>query len=257
MNIIAVDDEKLALETLVRSIHTAENDAKIYSFREPEDAVDFVANNQCDVAFLDIKMRLITGIELAKRLKDINPKLNIVFVTGFSDYTLEAFKLYASDYILKPATPEQIKQALSNLRNPIEVKNNNRVRFQCFGDFEIFVDEKPLVFKRAKAKEIVAYLVDRNGSSVTMGELLSVLWDSGEDSISRKSNLRNLVSEVKRAFESMGIDDLIIKSRNSICLNKNIVDCDYYDYIKGIPYAINKYRGEYMMQYSWADYTKF
>lgn len=256
MNIIAVDDEKLALETLTRSIQTAEKEANIYSFREPDDAVDFVKNNECAVAFLDIKMRLITGIELAKQLKEIKPKLNIVFVTGFSDYTLEAFKLYASDYILKPATPEQIKQALANLRNPVEEKSKNRVRFQCFGDFEIFVDEKPLTFKRAKAKEIVAYLVDRLGSNVTMGELLAVLWDSGEDTISRKSNLRNLVSEAKRAFESVGVHDIIIKGRNSISVNKNIVDCDYYDYIKGVPYAINKYRGEYMLQYSWAEYTK-
>lgn len=255
MNIIAVDDEKLALETLVRSIKSAEKDANVYSFREPEDAVEFVKNNGCDVAFLDIKMRLITGIELAKRLKEILPKLNIVFVTGFSDYTLEAFKLYASDYILKPATPEQIRQALSNLRNPVEVKSKNRVRIQCFGDFEVFVDEKPLSFKRAKAKELVAYLVDRAGSSVTMGELMAVLWDSGEDSTSRKSNLRNLVSEVKRAFDSMGVSDIIIKGRNSICINKNIVDCDYYDYVKGVPYAMNKYRGEYMLQYPWADYT--
>lgn len=257
MNIIAVDDEKLALETLVRSIRTAETEANVYSFREPENAVEFVKNNECNVAFLDIKMRLITGIELAKKLKQINPKLNIVFVTGFSDYTLEAFRLYASDYILKPATSEQIKQALLNLRNPVEAKAKNRVRIQCFGDFEIFVDEKPLIFKRAKAKEIVAYLVDRVGSSVTMGELMTVLWDSGEDSISRKSNLRNLVSEVKRAFDSVGVYDVILKGRNSISLNKNVIECDYYDYIKGVPYAINKYRGEYMLQYSWADYEKF
>lgn len=257
MNIIAVDDEKLALETLVRSIISASPEANVHSFREPDDAVQFVKDNKCDVAFLDIKMRLITGIELAKKLKEINPKLNIVFVTGFSDYTMEAFKLYASDYILKPATPDQIKLALDHLRTPVEVKSKNRIRIQCFGDFEIFVDEKPLVFKRAKAKEIVAYLVDRNGSSVTMGELMAILWDSGEDSISRKSHLRNLVSEVKRAFGAVGIHDIIIKGRNSISLNKNIVDCDYYDYINGVPYAINKYRGEYMLQYSWAEYTNF
>lgn len=83
---------------------------------------------------------------------------------------------------------------------------------------------------------------------------MAIIWDTGEDSISRKSNLRNLVSEVKRAFESVGIYDIIIKNRNSICINKNIIDCDYYDYINGVPYAINKYRGEYMLQYSWADY---
>lgn len=257
MNIIAVDDEKLALETLVRSIRMAEENADVHSFREPDEAVEFVKANGCDVAFLDIKMRLITGIELAKTLKSIVPQLNIIFVTGFSDYTMEAFKLYASDYILKPATSDQIKKALLNLRNPIEVKLKNRVRIQCFGNFEIFVDEKPLTFKRARAKEVLAYLVDRQGASVTMGEIMTAMWDTGEDTIARKSNLRNLISEVKRALESVGIKDIIIKGKNSISIDTNKVDCDYYDYIKGVPYAINKYRGEYMLQYSWADYTKF
>lgn len=154
MKIVAVDDEKLALETLVRSIKIAEKEAEIHSFREPEEAVEFIKNNECNIAFLDIRMRLITGIELAKRLKDINPKINIIFVTGFSDYTLEAFKLYASDYILKPATPEQIKLSLSNLRNPIEVKSKNRVRIQCFGNFEILLMKNHLSLKGQKRKKL-------------------------------------------------------------------------------------------------------
>lgn len=77
MNILAVDDEKLALEVLVNAIPEIVPDADIYSFRKPSEAMELAADIPCDIAYLDIKMRGMTGLELAKRLKDINGKINI------------------------------------------------------------------------------------------------------------------------------------------------------------------------------------
>lgn len=255
MNIIAVDDEKLALDALVDSIEKTEPDAIVTGFRRPAEALAFIQETVCDVAFLDIKMRGMTGLELARQLKDIQGDINIVFVTGYSEYTLDAFRLYASDYLLKPATPEAVRQALEHLRNPIRPGMNKRVRFQCLGNFEVFVDNRPLVFKRAKAKEVLAYLVDRMGASVTMGELMTVIWEDGPDTSSRQSNLRNLIADLKSVLSDAGVADIILKSRNSIALDCALVDCDYYDFLDHIPYAVNAYHGEYMAQYPWAEIT--
>ena len=196
MKIIAVDDEKLALDTLVDSIEKAVPDASITGFRKPEDALTYVRENDCEIAFLDIKMRGMTGLELAKRLKDIRGEINIIFVTGYSEYSLDAFRLYASDYLLKPATPDAVKQAMEHLRTPVKPIQTKRVRFQCFGNFEVYVDNKPLIFGRAKSKELLAYLVDRMGASATMGELMAIMWDDGADTSSRQSNLRNLIADL-------------------------------------------------------------
>lgn len=255
MNIIAVDDEQLALEALVDTTKKTIIDAKVYGFLKPQLALEFAKENNVDVAFLDIKMRGMNGLELAKQLKDIKGDINIIFVTGYSEYSLDAFRLYASDYILKPATPEAIKQAMEHLRNPIIPKYTKKIRFQCFGNFEVYANEKPLVFKRTKAKELLAYLVDRKGASVTMGELMAIMWSDGEDNYSRQSNLRNLIAELKHVFASVGANNVIIKSHNNIAINCEEVDCDYYDFIHHIPYAVNLYHGEYMMQYSWAEIT--
>lgn len=255
MNIIAVDDEKLALETLVDSIEKVLPEASIFGFRNSQEVVEYVQDNRCEIAFLDIKMRGISGLELARRLKDIRGDINIVFVTGYSEYALDAFRLYASDYLLKPATPETVAKALEHLRTPVKPKRDKKIRFQCFGTFEIFYCEKKLVFKRAKAKELLAYLVDRMGASVTMGELMSVLWEDGLDTVSRKSNLRNLISDVKQTLAEAGSEGIIVKGRNTIALDCNAVDCDFYDFVRHIPYAVNSYRGEYMTQYSWAEIT--
>lgn len=255
MKIIAVDDEKLALDTLVDSIEKAVPDASITGFRKPEDALTYVRENDCEIAFLDIKMRGMTGLELAKRLKDIRGEINIIFVTGYSEYSLDAFRLYASDYLLKPATPDAVKQAMEHLRTPVKPIQTKRVRFQCFGNFEVYVDNKPLIFGRAKSKELLAYLVDRMGASATMGELMAIMWDDGADTSSRQSNLRNLIADLKNVLSDVEVGNIILKSRNSIAVNCEMVDCDYYDFLRHIPYAVNAYRGEYMMQYSWAEIT--
>lgn len=255
MNIIAVDDEKLALETLMDSILKVMPGRTVHGFRKPEEALDFARENRCDIAFLDIKMRGMTGLELARQLKDIQGDINIIFVTGFSEYSLDAFRLYASDYLLKPATPGAVRQALEHLRTPVRPAQTQKIRFQCFGNFEAFVDNKPLVFKRAKTKELLAYLVDRMGASATMGELMAVIWEDGPDTSSRQSNLRNLIAELKNVLSDAGVGNIIFKNRNSIAIDCESVDCDYYDFLHHIPYAVNSYHGEYMMQYSWAEIT--
>ena len=112
MNIIAVDDEKLSLEALVAAVKENLPNETINSFRRTTDAEVFVSRHGCDIAFLDIEMRDVDGITLAKRIQEINPKVNIVFVTGYGDFTGEAFSLYASAYIMKPVTTEKIKKAL-------------------------------------------------------------------------------------------------------------------------------------------------
>ena len=255
MHIIAVDDEKLALDTLVDSIEKTVPNASAVGFRVAAEALEYVRENACEIAFLDIKMRGMTGLELARRLKELRPDINIIFVTGYSEYSLAAFRLYASDYLLKPATPDAVRQALAHLRTPVRPMQSRKIRFQCFGNFEVYVGGRPLAFGRAKTKELLAYLVDRMGASVTMGELMAVIWEDGADTSSRQSNLRNLIADLKNALSDAGAGNIILKSRNSIAIDCAAVDCDYYDFLHHVPQAVNAYHGEYMKQYSWAEIT--
>ena len=141
MNILAVDDERNALEGLETVLRRALPEAEVYPFRTSADALVFAENTPCAVAFLDIELRDMNGLELAKRLKDQHGETNIVFVTGYSEYAIDAFDLHASDYLLKPATVEKVQDAMENLRIPPEtIGHGKRVRIQCFGNFEIFVD---------------------------------------------------------------------------------------------------------------------
>lgn len=73
--------------------------------------------------------------------------------------------------------------------------------------------------------------------------------------LSTQQHLRNLIADLKNVLTDAGVGNTILKNRNSIAIDCVLVDCDYYDFFRHIPYAVNSYHGEYMMQYSWAEIT--
>ena len=95
MRILCVDDEPLMLKMLEMSVREAKPEADVTAYEDQDDLFADAEENGCDIAFLDIYMRGMNGVELAKRLKEINPKMNIIFVTGFSEYTGDAMQLHA------------------------------------------------------------------------------------------------------------------------------------------------------------------
>lgn len=253
MYILATDDEPLALQSLIRAINEALPDVKPVAFTVANDCLTYAKTNPCDIAFLDIEMRDMNGISLAKKLKKINPKINIIFVTSYSEYQGEALSLYVSGYIQKPATKSKIKREIENLRHPIKSLSHEYLKAHCFGNFDIFIGDEPLKFKYQKTKELLAILIERNGATLTSNELMAILWE--DDSINKKSYYHNLLRDLSDTLEKSGHRDVLVKRRGNLAIIPAKIICDYYDWFKGIPYALNSYTGEFMSQYSWADLT--
>lgn len=120
INIFVIDDERLALRALCDSIASACPQNTVYCFSNASELLKCAQQTKCDVAFLDIELRHTSGLELAKKLKKIHPKVNIIFVTGHAEFAVDAFALHASGYLLKPVTAENICKELEDLRNPIQ-----------------------------------------------------------------------------------------------------------------------------------------
>jgi len=255
MIIIAVDDERRALNTLVQAVQNAEPDADVTGFGSVEESLDFAKSNKIDVAFLDIQMPGTNGLLFAMSLKEINPKTNIVFVTGYSQFAVDAMELHPSGYVMKPVTSEKIEFELKNLRFPVTGEPDKRVKVQTFGNFEVFTDGKSLKFTSARSKELFAYLIDRRGTSATPVEIAAVIWEDKPYDRSLRSQIQAAISEMMKSLKGHGIDDIIIRSWNQIAVDKSKISCDYYDMLDMIPSAINAYCGEYMANYSWAEMT--
>ena len=251
MKILLVDDEELQLIRLEGACKSVLPNATFLSFTNPVKALEEASKNKIDLAFLDIEMPEINGIQLAKKLKAISPKTKIVFVTAFNDYALEAYKLHASGYITKPVSEDQIKEEIDELNKTIDLAPTKKLQIKCFGNFEIFHDGEPVKFSYQKSKEVFAYLIDREGSLINMNEINAVMWE--ED---HKSYLRNLIADIQQTLKSIDCSDIFIKKRNGCAIDTSKVDCDAYEYKKDNPNAVRMYRGEYMIQYPWAVFKE-
>ena len=246
MKLLLVDDEELQLLRLNNEVKKALPDNEIFSYQNPLEALKENKQRKIDIAFLDIEMPGMNGIHLAKELKKINPLINIIFVTAFDSYAVDAYKIHASGYIFKPVKADKIKEEIEALRYPITLNSDKKLQVKCFGNFEVFYNGEPIRFSYKKSKEVFAYLVDREGAAININELNAVLWE--ED---HPSYLRNLIADIQQTLKNIGCGDVFIKRHNECYIDVDKVECDAYEYKKDNPNAIRMYRGEYMIQYSW------
>ena len=254
MRILITDDEPLQLNGLTSILKKIIPDAEISAHSWPFDALDEAAEHDFDIAFLDIQTGGITGLELAARLKKIKPDTRIIFVTGYSQYAVDAFAMHATGYLLKPATEDAVRRELDFISGKTgELQPKNRIEVKTFGGFDIYVDGVPVKFGRAKSKELLAYLVDHRGLSVTTGDAYAALFEDAANTLSGKSYFRTIVYEMLNALKKAGANDIVEKSRNSFAVVPERFDCDYYRFLDGDPNAINMYCNDYLPSYSWAE----
>ena len=262
MYVLAVDDEQIMLKELTAELGQVFPDAEIRGFQEPQDAERWASDlaqesQKLDYAFLDIRMRGMSGIELARRLKVLHPGTVLVFCTAYTEYAFDAVEMYAKGYLMKPISAENIVRTLDEMvhdwRKSAEMQKQH-FWVKTFGNFEVFVDGQPLVFEREKAKEMLAYLIDRAGSSVTTEQLAVALWEDRVYDNTLKNYISTILGSLRKTLRQVGKEDILIKTRNQLSVNTEKIKCDAYDYEKGIVSAINSFRGEYMVNYSWAEF---
>ena len=255
MRILCIDDEPLMRQMVEMAVREARPDADVRVFERQADLMMDAETNGCDIALLDIHMRGLNGVDLAKLLKMTNPKMNIIFVTGFSEHAGEAMQIRASGYIMKPITKEKVEEELANLRFPIIPKKNALLRVQCFGNFDVFTPNGEHVhFARSRSKEIFAYLVHRHGSSCSTKEIAATLFEDAPYDKKQQNYVQQLIHAMVKSLEEAGAKEAVVRQYNALAVNVDVLDCDYYRFAELDAGAVNAYQNEYMSQYYWAEF---
>ena len=250
MKAIAVDDEIYMLETLMEAVSASADIEAVESFSSCSAALAYATENPVDVAFLDINMRGIGGLGLAEKLLALQPRCKIVFCTGYQEYAVSAFQLHVSGYLMKPITPEAVQKEIDHIKG---VRATEKLlTIQCFGNFEVLYNGGFLPFRRKKAKELLAVLVDRKGAGMTAKQICTVLFPEDTDDNKNAAYLRQLVLDLKNTLKAIRAEEVLQHETPYYRVDTNLVTCDYLSFLAtGKP----EFHGEYMTQYSWAEET--
>lgn len=199
-----------------------------------------IAKTMPDVIFLDIDMPGMSGLELGLKIQEQYADIQIVFVTAYSEYALEAFRAFPLDYLMKPVEESRFSLTMKHLMERYEYQQKlsqkpPKTIIRCFGsNFEVYSDdgEKHYIkFATRQVKELFAYLVNRFEKPVTRLELIENIFNGVEDS--KTVNLLYVtVYKLRNALEA------IKATRSSITIRKNYTletaegVCDYIDFVR-------------------------
>ena len=174
---IAVDDEKIILDELCGMIARTQTDL-LSAFQDPYQALDSIKSLHPDVVFVDIEMPELNGIELAKKIIAFDPQIQVVFVTAYEQYAIEAFNARAIHYLLKPLTEEKVKDVIERVLqakrvykpigqidqpeiNKLQSTDPDRITLKDRDDLIILKIADIIYLKSEQGKTII---VTRNGS---------------------------------------------------------------------------------------------
>ena len=211
-NAIIVDDERPALEVLRLLLEKTGQICVVGAFMSAADALAEMQSLKPDVAFLDIEMSDMSGLELAGKIIDTGIGIEVVFVTAYDKYALEAFRVNAIDYILKPFSSDDIAQAITRLKKvkPLPVISQmpaDKGRIYCFGRLTVYGAgcKEAVKWRTSKTEELFAFMLQNLNSEVAKWKITQVIWPECEAKKQLNTNLYTTVYKVKKTLLSANI----------------------------------------------------
>lgn len=254
---ILIDDEKPALDLLERLLGANGNVEIAGTYTRPEEAIAKVRTAQIDVVFLDIQMPRMNGIEAAEYVMEAAPGSDIVFVTAYNQYAVEAFELSAVDYVLKPPIPDRLNKTIERLlwrRKALEREESAGRReadgagegetthmhgeneacnavvpgFYSFGRFEWIVDAQTgaaVKWRRSKERELMAYLLHNRNQLVPKEKIIDDLWGAAKPE-QAANFLHTCVYSIRKMMNSFELANMLEYRNNGYRLETGKLWCD-------------------------------
>jgi two-component system LytT family response regulator len=212
VKVLLVDDERLALRQLVKMLQELTDIDIAGTSMDSVQAIEMATVLKPDVIFLDIHMPEMSGLQAAVMLQEVCPSVEIVFVTAFDEYAIQAFELQAIDYILKPVQRERLVKTIQRLRLRLssserQLPSAETVMIRCFPSIQIdpkHLGTEPIRWRTSKGQELFAYLLHHRGQLVRKSMLHEVLWPD-LDIKKATSLLYTTIYQIRQSLKHAGI----------------------------------------------------
>lgn len=252
MKTILVDGDLAAMSTFQKRVQNISEIRIIGAFENGREALDFAKENEVDLVILDTKIKGMRGIDLGKRLRKGYPDILLLFISEKESYAMAAIRLHAVAYLLKPYTQEELEYAIETARL-LSKRRKRKIFVKTFGHFDVFVDDKPIMFRSGKAKELLALLVDRQGGTVSTDQVICALWEERPNDEATQNLCSKVSKSLSRELEEYGVQEIFITNRGIRRVDTELFDCDLYELLAGQERARRQFVGDYMLDYSWAE----
>ncbi|GLI07801.1 hypothetical protein YDYSG_38310 [Paenibacillus tyrfis] len=284
MKAILVDDEHLALIGLKKAIEREANEVEIVAtYSDSTQVMAGVLAHRPDVVFLDIHMPDINGLNLGKLIQATVPGTEIVFVTGYDQYAVQAFELYALDYIMKPLQKERLRQTILRIKEKLAIRGTRKTQdatspmICCFNQLQFKLpgmDAQNVKWRTSKAQELFAYLLHHRDRTISRSVLLELLWPELEEA-KASQHLYTTIYHVRQTLKNSGMDTIRINSGNleagyKLDIGEAQVDTEEWEYamrqlgvldagtVDAYEHVLNLYKGDYLGKYDylWAEHER-
>lgn len=253
MKVMLVENEPLAVEIFCYESKKLHDMEIVGVFNDADKAYSYAAKNPVDIVVLDVMTAEMSGMDLGTSLKEKNPKVKLIFITASHDDMQDALNLQADAYLTKPYSAASLKFSLEKVKQCVKKEPKKRIFAKTFGHFDLYVDNKPVMFHSAKAKELLAYLVDREGGTVCSDQIIGTLWEDRPNDEYTQNLCSKVVGTLRKELSKYQAEDLLVSHRGVRRIDTTLLDCDLYQLLRGEERAEEQYLGEYMMEYSWAE----
>ena len=252
MRAILVDDEPFMLKSFMRNSADIPELNVIACFEDPQEALAYAEKNPFELALLDIQMPKMNGIELAVKLRELYPKLLVVFISAYDEYVRDSNAIGGDDYIVKPYKKETIERMVNRM-TLLSRRFQKEIYIQMFGRFNVLKNGVPLSLQ-GKTKEILALIACHRGKEISNEQIYSTIWEDREYSNQHMKTYYNALRRLKNNLMENGIENLIQSTLHGQMLNTEMCDCDYFAWQDKNPDSRGRFEGEFLSEYSWGEY---
>lgn len=252
MKTIIVDDDPTDIQLLLYEGQNLQELDIQGIFQNAVEALDYVCKNEIELAILDISMEGMDGVALGRELRKRRADILLIYICEYENYNVDVLRLHPAAFLIKPYTSEELQYAVETAYL-LSKRKRKRIFARTFGHFDVFVDGRPIMFKSAKAKEFLAFLIDRRGGTVTTDQMIGVLWEDRPNDESTQNLCSKLVRTLQRELKAVHAEEMLVVSRGNRRVDTDQFQCDLYDLLDGNQKVREQYIGEYLVDYSWSE----
>lgn len=225
INVVLIDDEEPALLEMEFLLRNYPNVHILGKFINPMEALEKIKDLKPQAVFIDMNMPGLSGLTVTRKLQEISRQIEVVFVTAYEQYAVEAFHVEATDYLLKPVSKERLDQTIRRLKcssRDAGCDCDQVLEIKCMDSLQIsWASREPVKWRTEKEKELFAFLLHNKGIEVSRDRIIDELWGELETSRAIRQ-LHNAVYYMKKTLTEYGVtpEQIAISKRYRLHLGK-------------------------------------